>query len=102
MYDCTSGGVFLGLACASAPHPRNHFRLLRIALTASRHRRPNSCSPIEAFAFTWAGRIGTPLLRFCPLQRLLTALRCPGLPAAGRSRFGFELTIASPEVFRQR
>jgi hypothetical protein len=28
-------------------------------------------------------------LRFCPLQRLLTALRCPGLPAAGRSRFGF-------------
>jgi hypothetical protein len=29
-----------------------------------------------------------PLMRFCPLQRSLVALRYPGQPATGRSRFG--------------
>jgi hypothetical protein len=29
-----------------------------------------------------------PLMRFCPLQHSLAALRCPGLPATGQSRFG--------------
>lgn len=44
----------------------------------------------------------TALLRFFALQRLLTALRYPGLPATGRSRFGFWAGLVPPEVFSVR
>lgn len=42
--------------------------------------------------------VGPPLLRFLPLQREPTAMRCPGRPASGRSRCGVYPPACDPRV----
>jgi len=83
---------------------RSHFRDRRTAFLLTRHRRAVSCSSMKAFCVHTDRPTRPPLLRFCALQRLLTALRYPGLPASGRSRCGFwaGFLTAPPEVFRQQ
>jgi hypothetical protein len=44
------------------------------------------------------GQLGTPLLRFCSLQHIPAAWRCPELPASGRSRFGVKASATAPDL----
>lgn len=62
-----------------------------------RNRRPRHSSP-GRFLEPSRQAAGTPLMRFpIPLQHTQAALRCPGQPVTGRSRFGVGHTLA---VFR--
>lgn len=77
---------------------RRHARVV----PAPRRPRRGSCGlpKRSAFAFPQATAepditapaapvaLGRPLLRFGPLQRFPAAMRCPGRPASGQSRFG--------------
>jgi len=65
-------------------------------LSASRPRRLDSGSSTKALGVFLDRPTRAPLMRFFPLQRLLTALRCPRGPPAGRSRFGFGWFFAAP------
>jgi hypothetical protein len=50
---------------------------------------------ISRWCATWRRCHRTPLMRFLPLQRVPTAMRCPREPPIGRSRFGVVRPVAS-------
>lgn len=88
--------------CASALICGVRFPDLANALWRSGHAGLIRVPAIEALGVRMARPIQAPLLRFGPLQRLLAALRYPGLPAAGRSRFGFGWRVGFTRVFPGR
>jgi len=88
--------------------PRRGLRRLGDALRRAARDRPfgrhgsHPWSPAQfdarrrhACAVAAAGRSGSPLVRFFPLQHIPAASRCPVLPASGRSRFGVMLCRAA-------
>lgn len=72
-------------ASISLQRRTRHYRVSHEASGRSSRRRSNRPSPRSRDR---RPGIGAPLIRFVPLQRLPATSRCPGRPAAGRSRFG--------------